>query len=386
MSNRVCAVLFAVVLGVSIAASAQQPAPPRWRGNVELTIGGEDAADGADFASISGLAVDAAGRIFVADRQDNQIKVFSPSGALVQKFGRAGSGPLEFKRLATITFGPDGLLWARDEGNARMLAFDVTKSPFANARTVPLRNMTGGSRMTPIFESAGIMVDESITFDKKLDAFRPVRQRISSTGDITRADTIPVPGDAFAGIHKFTKVQTNAGGTSVSSYTIPQPYGPRWLRAYGPGGLRAEAMSSRYEVHVYGADGRLLRTLRRAVPPVRLSASEAKAAEKQLNERAETHKVARSAIPFGVPSSKAPLEALCWTIDGHLWVQRSVADGRPSEADVYDAAGKWIAVAEWPSKLDAMNQAVTPAIRGQSMLAVTRDSSDVESVVRVRFR
>jgi hypothetical protein len=376
------ALVVTIAAGAAIAANAQQTTPPRWRGTVDLTIGGENGTDDATFGSISGITTDAAGRVFVADRQDNQIRVFSPTGALVEKLGRAGSGPLEFKRLATITIGPDGLLWARDEGNSRMLAFNVSKTPFTNARTVPLRNLTGGSRVPPVFETAGIMVDESITFDKKLDAFRPIRQRINSSGEVLRSDTIPVPADAFVGIYKFTKTDKN----SIASYTIPQPYGPRWLKAYGPGGLRAEAMSSRYDVKVYGADGRLVRTLQRTVAPIALSPREAKAGEKQLSERLEIQKLARSAVPFGVPSVKSPLEELCWTLDGNLWVQRAVPDGRPSEADVYDANGKWIAVAEWPSRLDIMNRSVVPAIRGRTMFGITRDSSDVESVVRVRFR
>lgn len=379
--------MIAAAVGIA-TAGAQQPAPPRWRGTVDLTIGGENAADGADFASISGLAVDAAGRIFVADRKDNQIRVFSPSGVLVEKLGRVGSGPLEFKRLATITIGPDGLLWARDEGNARMLAFNVTKSPFMNARTVPLKKFTGGSRMPITFESVGVLADESITFDKALDTFRPVRMRINGAGDILRADTIPVPAGANAGMYKETRVEKDAAGKEmgVSSYMVPQPFGPQWLRAYGPGGQRAEAVGLRYEVKVYGADGRLVRTLQRAIAPVALSPREAKASEKTLNERVEMHKMNRSALPFGVPKTKPAVESLTWTQDGTLWVQRYVADGRPSEADVYDANGRWIAIAEWPSKLELMDQGVVPVIRGMTMVGTTRDSSDVESVVRLRFR
>ncbi|MEO7521828.1 MAG: 6-bladed beta-propeller [Gemmatimonas sp.] len=213
---------------VALAAHAQQATPPRWRGTIDLTIGGENATDDASFGSVSGLTTDAVGRVFVADRQDNQIRVFAPAGALIEKLGRVGSGPLEFKRLATITIGPDGLLWARDEGNARMLAFNVSTSPFTNARTVPLKTFTGGSRLTPVFESTGIMVDESITFDKKLDAFRPVRLRINGAGDILRADTIPVPEGAFAGVHKVTKVQKDAAGNTVgvASSSVSQPFGP----------------------------------------------------------------------------------------------------------------------------------------------------------------
>ncbi|MEO7521829.1 MAG: hypothetical protein ABIW79_08440 [Gemmatimonas sp.] len=148
--------------------------------------------------------------------------------------------------------------------------------------------------------------------------------------------------------------------------------------------MRAEAISSRYEVGVYGADGRLVRTLRRTVPPVRLSAREVKAGETELNDEVRFHKLTRSAIPFGIPTNKPPITTLSWSLDGALWVQRSTADGRPSESDVYDASGKWIAIAEWPSSIGLA--AGRYLMSGKTMLATTRDSSDVESVVRLRFR
>lgn len=89
-------------------AQAPQPTPPRWKGAIDLTIGGESAAEGADFGRISGLATDATGRVFVADAQDNQIRVFSATGVLLGKIGRVGSGPLEFKRLRTIAISRTG--------------------------------------------------------------------------------------------------------------------------------------------------------------------------------------------------------------------------------------------------------------------------------------
>lgn len=69
------------------AVYGQPTTPPRWRGSLELTIGGENATEGADLARTSGLAVDVTGRIFVADGQDQKIRVFSSSGALVTSFG-----------------------------------------------------------------------------------------------------------------------------------------------------------------------------------------------------------------------------------------------------------------------------------------------------------
>jgi len=365
---------------------AQQAAPPRWRGTIDLTIGGEDADDDATFGSISGLASDAAGRIYVADRQDHQIRVFSSTGTLVTRLGRKGSGPLEFKRLATIVIGPDRLLWARDEGNARMLAFDVSRIPFRNVRTVPLNQFTGGSQLPITFESEGTLVDETTLHDKKIDGFRPLRLRRAMNGEVIRTDTLAIPAGAFAAVFKVSQIQKDKAGREIGfaqSY-VSQPYGAKWLRAYGPGGVQAEAMSSRYEVRITAADGRLVRTLRRTVAAVPLSTRERTESEGMLDAEVANLKLQRSKLPFGVPASKAPIAQMIWTLDGQLWVERATADGRPHEADVYDTNGRWIAVAEWPRAIEPYDSRVV--ITGRTMVTVASDSSDVESIVRLRFR
>ncbi len=63
---------------------------------------------------------------------------------------------------------------------------------------------------------------------------------------------------------------------------------------------------------------------------------------------------------------------------------RSTEDGRSREADVYDANGRFIAIAEWPRILDLLSG--YPAIRGRVVHAVVTDASDLERIVRLQFR
>ena len=212
-----------------------------------------------------------------------------------------------------------------------------------------------------------------------METFRPLRLRRAQSGDVLRTDTIPVPPGAFAGVHKVLKVQKDAAGKQVgmSQGLMWQPFGPEWLRAYGVGGMRADAVGSRYEVNIYSADGVLLRTLKRAVAPVPVSAR-----EKRLKD--STLAAESTDLPFGVPTHKATLIGLRWTEEGHLWVERSVADGQRREADVYDAAGRFIAIAEWPAAVDLIHQ--FSVIRDRVVHSVTTDANDLESVVRLRFR
>ncbi|WP_411278619.1 6-bladed beta-propeller [Gemmatimonas sp.] len=374
------AVVLLVGLTTPLArASAQRVLPPRWRGTIELTIGGADADDNASFGRISGLAVDATGRVFVADAQDQQIRVFSSTGASVARIGRNGSGPLEFKRLATIAFGPDRLLWARDEGNARMLGIDVSATPVRGVKNVPLTSFTGGSRLPITFDPSGLIIDETSWFDPSTTSFRPVRVGRNASGAITRSDTLDVPPGASAGVHKVTRVEKDAKGNHVgtSQRYFWQPFGPQWIRQYGPGGLRADVVTSRYEVRIFDERGTRLRTLLRTVPAVPLSARERVKADSSISEL-------QVDLPFGVPSAKSPIVGLTYAKDGRLWVERAVADGRPREADVYDSAGRLIAVAEWPRAIDMFNG--HPSISGNTLTTVATDTDGVERVVRLRFR
>ena len=89
-------------------------------------------------------------------------------------------------------------------------------------------------------------------------------------------------------------------------------------------------------------------------------------------------------LPFGVPSGKSPIVGLTYANDGRLWVERAVADRRPRVADVYDAAGRWIAVPEWSRSIDMYNG--HPFITGRAVTTVAADAEGVERVVRLRLR
>lgn len=369
----------AATVGSATQAVGAQAPIPHWRGAVDLTIGGENASDEATFGSISGLAVDAQGRIFIADGQDQQVRVFSPTGRFLARIGRSGSGPLEFKRLATIGFGPDRLLWARDEGNARLLGIDVSVLPARGVKNVPLTQFTGGSRLPLTFMPDGSHVDESIYFEKASESFRQVRLTRNEKGVVTRTDTLPIPPGANDGVFKITKVQKDANGKQIgmSQGYLWQPFGPQWLRAYGPGGVRAEVVTSRYAVTVFGANGRVVATLTSESAPVPLSARERRTADSTLSD-------SKSDLPFGVPTAKAPIVGLYWSVDGNLWVELAVLDGKPREAVVYDRSGKLLAIAEWPATIDL--QWGYPAISGKTVVAKATDADGSERVVRLRFR
>ena len=71
-----------------------------------------------------GLAVDGAGRVYVADSRNHRIQVFAADGALVAQWGSQGNGPGQFQEPWGVAVGPDGSVYVCDTWNHRIQKFD----------------------------------------------------------------------------------------------------------------------------------------------------------------------------------------------------------------------------------------------------------------------
>jgi len=80
-----------------------------------------------------GIAVAPNGNIWVADAGKNRLVEFSPSGTLVQAFGKFGSGSSQFNAPAQLVIGPGAThsttwLYVMDSDNDRVQVFDITNA------------------------------------------------------------------------------------------------------------------------------------------------------------------------------------------------------------------------------------------------------------------
>lgn len=377
LRDRLTGVSVLCLTMLSSPCLAQSPSRDSVRGTVTWSAGDGVRPGGLSFGRIAGLAVDKRGQVYVADGADHRVLVLSIDGSLTTVIGRPGSGPGEFNRVGSIAIQGSTLL-VRDEGNARMQQFQVgAKTTFV--RTVPLLQFHSGIS-TPIFPlSDGSWYDEARAVNRGDGTIRPTRVHRSANGTILRVDTLAVPAGADQGITRIRTEQKGADGrvVGVSERTIQQPFGSRWLRAYGPDGLRADVVTGRYDVRIYDRSEHQLATIRKEPAPVPVTAREIDSTRREL---------ARYGVTAGVsfPKAKAPIAAVVWSRDGQLWVERTVASGRSREADVYDRSGKWVGLAVWPADVDLLNG--LPWIEGRSAWAVARDADDVERVVRLQFK
>jgi hypothetical protein len=362
------------ILGAQNVTDGQTTAP-RLRGAVDLTIGSVDETrDAHIFGNVSGLLLLEDGRILVADNTTHDVRVFGTDGKHQFTIGRRGAGPGDLNRPCCLTIGNDGQLWIRDNGNRRYSIFEIGPTEGKFVQTVRAHVASPQSFAGRVaWDSRGRVVDIG-----QLDIDLYQRAFIEANGSVMRWDTLkPPPSESLAVMRVQRRVQ---GG--VSTYYWYQPHGPVALRAYGPGGETADAVSSNYSVSWFDAERNRVTLLQRPIPGPELSARERREANAELDRNAKDAGVARSSLPYGVPRRKAPLRDLGFDLDGRLWVERSVADGQPREADLYDRRGTLVAVMTWPSHIRLGHRTV----RGHTAVGVAVDSLGTNTVVRLRFR
>ena len=349
------------------------------RGEVELSIGAENGPDALIFSRIGGLAVDPAGRIFAADVEANEVRVFQPDGRFAFRIGRGGQGPGDLSGPCCLALRDDGrTLWVRDGGNARYQSFAVGDTSAAH-RTFLRFAHTDINRGAPLtFDAEGNLVDIGAGTRDDEGRVPIIRYHLDSSSRVVRADTLPEPPKDSLPVHTVTR---SVGGNSVTMFVYPS-YPPLALHAHSPRGEWARAVSSRYSIAWYDADGRVLRTLERQMVGPPLSAAERARADSQLNATAARRQIARGEIPFGVPDRKQPLRDLFFDGEGRLWVELYVAESEPPTAHVYSPDGRFLFTAQWPPR----TAIAAGAGRDDVVYGVQRDSLDVQRIVRIRLR
>ena len=72
------------------------------------------------FATVTGIAVDDAGDVYVADFYNNRIQKFTADGVFLGAFGEPGDGAGEFNYAMAVAVAGDGAVYVTDFGNNRI--------------------------------------------------------------------------------------------------------------------------------------------------------------------------------------------------------------------------------------------------------------------------
>lgn len=340
----------------------------------ELRIGSVDGEDASAFGRVTGLAVDDDGRIYVADFQAHEIRAFGPDGTHLYSFAREGRGPGEVREPCCLAFAPDGLLWARDTGNGRFVSFEVTETGATFSSSHRTAHSAAGRHVTTVFDESGRLVDVGEAEDPSLGELRGTLFFLRPGGEVERRVFEPEPANPDELIHE---VPIQVGEITFRRYFYP-PFGPRHRVAFGPGGVHADVVTSRYEVRWFDDEGSLMRTVQRPEKSgPRLTAAQRSIADSMLAMDAQ---VANEAMPFDVPDRHPPVRGIHFDAQGRLWVRTTALPGEPSLVDVFDHEGALAEQIVLPPDLD-LTYAV---LRPDRVVAIGRDEFGVEYVVVLR--
>jgi hypothetical protein len=340
-----------------------------WRLVEVARIGSADVAGPAMFGNVVDLELDPFGRVWVADGQSQEIRVFDQHGAYVRTVGRQGGGPAEFGRIAGMAWAPEGRLWVLDGGNLRWAVYDTAG---ALVTTRPRSSITSIVPWPGGFDAEGRLYDlESVP--ERDGPFEEILVRYGAGTAV--ADTFRFP--PFHGDY-FQASGGNARNRSVTRVNVPFTGTRIW--GVDPRGHVWIAVTDRYRLERRGFAGAPELVVERESRPLRVSRADRERVLKsyQWFER-QGGRIDRSRIPSTYPA----LNAFFFDDSAYLWVQPAHPSGATVPLDVFDTAGKYLGRVEAPGRLLSRP---APVVRGGLMAALVRDEDDVPIVVVMRLQ
>lgn len=349
-----------------------------WRANLptdtlatQLVIGTLEGDGPEAFGDVSGLLSDSTGRIFVADGRANAIQVFSPAGDFEFSIGREGQGPGGLRSPCCIAWGPDGRLWVRDVGNSRYSVFEVRADVARFERTVQMVHGDPG-RPSPTTFRDTLLADIGMTTG-------PEGQRQVTRHWVT-------PSGEVVGVEEFrSPPPEELGGRSVTTmpgvtHFLYQPFGPVDLLEFGPGGSVISGVSSEYHLWLTAGDRTAVRLERPSDGPP-LTQTERSAGTERLEQLARRIDGSVGDLPFGLPSRKPPIHDVYFDERGNIWVELSVREGAPRQAEIWSPDGELLSRVAWPPDVILSAESW---IGPDRVIGVWRDELGVSYVVVLR--
>lgn len=330
----------------------------------EISRIGSGMEDGpASFGRISDVALDAMGRVWVADEMQHEIRVFEADGRHVRSFGGMGGGPAEFLGIAGMDWAPDGSLWVLDGGNMRFAVYDTTGTLITTHRR---ENNRVVSPWPLGFDAAGNLYD--------------VGEPVGNRERIIRYDPALQPRDTFQlpafELPAFEVTRKQGNTTNITMVTVPFAGIQEWRM--DPEGFAWVGVTDRYRIERHRFDGTVDRVIEQQVRarPVTPEQRRRALAGHEAFER-EGGRIDASRIPKTLPV----FQDFFFDDKGNLWVMRTAGRNEPKPADVFDRAGRYLGQVLLPTRLLS---SPAPIVRGERMIGVVQDEDGVESVVVLR--
>jgi sugar lactone lactonase YvrE len=338
-----------------------------WRLVEESRIGRPESDGPESFGNITAADIDQLGRVWVADAQQHQIRIFSPQGHHVRSIGRQGGGPAEFRRISGMAWAPDGLLWVLDDGNARFAVYDTTGRLVT---THPRSSLMATLPWPGRFDSRGRFydVDGTLAPDGSIITW------------IIRTDAAGQPRDTFRlprfEEERFQITRGDARNQHVTQVTVP--FTGRQVWTLDPQGRVWIANTAKYRIERHTFDGVVDAVVEREHPRVPVTRDERAGMLKAYPEfTRQGGKIDISRIPDVHPVHGGFL----FDDAGRLWVMPVTGRREQRVLDVFEPDGRYLGRVALP----APHRSTLKAIRGNRMVVVIRDDDDVQSLAVIRI-
>ena len=371
------AVRVAIVAAVASASTIQAQRVDTLRMAVrwEVAEGVHPTAD--SLGRLSGIAMDAAGAVYVSDIADARVWVFGPDGRSLRSIGRKGRGPGEFESPTGLGIGPDGTLYVRDVVRVSLFGADPETRRLTRFET---------SFRGPAFADWASL--RATRFDRAGHLFYPSfnsMDRSQRTGWFYRyartgqlRDSLAVP--AFPRAPASTAwVRIDASGGRMLAGLNHVPFAPLPTWDVTPRGTLLWGDGETYLLRETDTAGRVVREFRRATAPDRIPAHERRDSLAALSARLDSISLPWSqvgGVPDAVrtrqlPEYYPPYLAAYAAEDGRIWVRRWVPNGEARTVfDVFEADARFSRVVELPRAIAAYP---TPVLTLQAIVAVGVD-------------
>ncbi|MBX9854237.1 MAG: hypothetical protein K2Y26_01860 [Gemmatimonadaceae bacterium] len=303
----------------------------KWRFERIAEIGGADSGVQAfDQVGWCNVATDGRGQIAVFDRDNgNKIQVFDTLGRHLRTVGSRGGGPGEVEFADGVYMDPRGMLSTFDRAKSAIVRWGPD-----GAALPELRGFDSRGR---IWNKTVVHGDTVFTIMNRADSAQGmyVMERWTPRDTVT-LDSIVYP-------------RTPMVRFSCVGLAIPPLFEGQLAYAASTHGV-AITKQSQYVVDVF-RDGQRVRSVRRAIAPVRPTLDDA---SKLYPEGLRVAFGGGNACVVPVPElveklGMAPtipvLRAITWGPDGSMWVERYTFEGETPRTDVFDADGGYLGTA-----------------------------------------
>ena len=126
-----------VPVTTTVSLTGPRSAIPLALGASTVSIGVEDGPEQLMFGEITSAAVNSRGQVVVVDRRTEDVRLFDPQGKFLQRLGKKGQGPGEFRAPHTVLVTPSDEIWIVDM-QRRISVFAPSPDGYKLAGTIPV--------------------------------------------------------------------------------------------------------------------------------------------------------------------------------------------------------------------------------------------------------